>query len=33
MKTDNFTSPKHGAVVHLTDDEARRLCDHWGEAY
>lgn len=33
MKTDNFTSPKHGAVVTLTDDEARRLCDHWGEIY
>jgi hypothetical protein len=33
MKTENFTSPKHGAVVTLTDDEARNLCDHWGEVY
>lgn len=29
MKSTNFTSPKHGAVVHLTDNEARRLAAHW----
>ena len=33
MKTDNFTSPKHGAVVHISEVEALRLCDYWGEAY
>ncbi|MBR3497129.1 MAG: beta-xylosidase, partial [Prevotella sp.] len=33
MKTENFTSPKHGAVVQLSEAEARRLCDYWGEAY
>ncbi len=25
MKTTNFTSPKHGAVVHITSEEAKRL--------
>lgn len=25
MKTTNFTSPKHGAVIHITADEAKRL--------
>lgn len=29
MKTVNIVSPKHGAVIHLTADEARRLADHW----
>lgn len=29
MKTTNFTSPKHGAVVHLTADEADRLERYW----
>lgn len=29
MKTTNFTSPKHGAVVHLTTEEAKRLADRW----
>lgn len=29
MKATNFTSPKHGAVIHLTEREARRLADHW----
>ncbi len=30
MRTTNFTSPKHGAVVHLTAKEANRLAEHWG---
>ncbi len=29
MKTTNFSSPKHGAVIHLTEAEARALADHW----
>jgi len=29
MKTVNIESPKHGAVIHLTAAEARRLADHW----
>lgn len=29
MKTTNFAAPKHGAVVHLTEQEARRLCQLW----
>ena len=29
MKTTNFSSPKHGAVIPLTRAEARRLADHW----
>lgn len=29
MKTTNFTSPKHGAVVTLTAAEADRLLSHW----
>lgn len=29
MKSTNFTSPKHGAVVHLTAEEADRLEKHW----
>jgi len=29
MKTTNFTSPKHGAVIHLTEKEAERLEKHW----
>jgi hypothetical protein len=29
MKTTNFTSPKHGAVIHLTRKEAKKLADHW----
>lgn len=32
MRATNFTSPKHGAVVHLTAQEAKRLADHWGNA-
>ncbi len=31
MKTTNFTSPKHGAVVHITKDEADRLEKYWAE--
>lgn len=30
MKTTNFTSPKHGAVIHLTAEEADRLAARWG---
>ena len=30
MKSTNFTSPKHGAVIHLTEEEADRLATHWG---
>lgn len=30
MKATNFTSPKHGAVIHLTEEEADRLAAHWG---
>ena len=31
MKTTNFTSPKHGAVIHLTAEEAKRLEDYWNK--
>lgn len=31
MKTTNFTAPKHGAVVHLTAEEADRLEAYWAE--
>jgi hypothetical protein len=30
MKTTNFTSPKHGAVMQLSKKEAEKLADHWG---
>jgi len=30
MKATNFTSPKHGAVIHLTKKEAERLAKYWG---
>lgn len=30
MKTTNFSSPKHGAVIHLTRKEAMKLAKHWG---
>lgn len=33
MKTTNFAAPKHGAVVHVTEAEARRLCTKWGVDY
>jgi hypothetical protein len=29
MKATNFSSPKHGAVIHLTAAEAKRLADKW----
>ena len=29
MKTTNFTSPKHGAVIQLTRAEAQKLAQHW----
>ncbi len=29
MKATNFQSPKHGAVIHLTREEAERLAKHW----
>lgn len=29
MKTTNFRSPKHGAVIHLTKEEADRIEDYW----
>lgn len=29
MKTTNFSSPKHGAVIHLTKEEAAKLRSHW----
>lgn len=32
MKTTNFTSPKHGAVVQITAAEADRLERHWNTA-
>ncbi len=30
MKTTNFSSPKHGAVIHLTKHEAEKLALYWG---
>lgn len=29
MKTTNFSSPKHGAVIHLTGEEADKLEEYW----
>ena len=29
MNTTNFSSPKHGAVIHLTGEEAAKLRSHW----
>ncbi len=29
MKATNFSSPKHGAVIHLTKNEADRLAKYW----
>jgi hypothetical protein len=31
MKTTNFTSPKHGSVIHLTRKEAEALAEYWGD--
>jgi hypothetical protein len=33
MKTTNFTSPKHGAIIHLTKEEAMKLAQHWGLSF
>jgi hypothetical protein len=33
MKTTNFTSPKHGAIIHLTKEEAEKLAQHWGLSF
>ena len=33
MRTTNFTSPKHGAIIHLTRQESERLAEHWGMSY
>jgi len=33
MRTTNFSSPKHGAVIALTEAEARRLAAHWNFDY
>ena len=33
MNTTNFVSPKHGAIIHLTKDEAMKLSAHWGLLY
>ena len=30
MKTSNFSSPKHGAVIQITKKEAEKLANHWG---
>jgi hypothetical protein len=29
MKATNFTSPKHGAVIQLTNEELHRLAKYW----
>lgn len=29
MKITNFTSPKHGAIIQITEEEAKRLEEHW----
>jgi hypothetical protein len=29
MKTTNFSSPKHGAVIQVSKEEAQRLAAHW----
>lgn len=33
MKTTNFTSPKHGAIIPITLDEANKLATEWGCAF
>ena len=33
MKTTNFTEPKHGAIIQLTESEARHLAEHWEMDY
>jgi hypothetical protein len=32
MKTTNFSSPKHGAVIQITEKELERLTRHWNTA-
>jgi hypothetical protein len=29
MKATNFSSPKHGAIIPVTLDEAQTLAEHW----
>jgi hypothetical protein len=31
MKTTNFTSPKHGAIIQVTKKEAKNLTKYWGK--
>jgi hypothetical protein len=31
MKTTNFTSPKHAAVIQITSAEKDRLESHWAD--
>lgn len=31
MKTTNFESPKHGAIIHLTKEEADKLKNYWSD--
>ena len=31
MKATNFSSPKHGAVIHITAEEADRLEKQWNK--
>lgn len=33
MKTTNFTEPKHGAIIQLTESEARHLAERWNLEY
>ena len=33
MKATNFASPKHGAIIPVTESEARALADHWNFAF
>ena len=30
MKTTNYQSPQHGAVIQITKAEAEKLAKHWG---
>lgn len=32
MKTTNFSSPKHGAIIQITEEEAKRLEERWPTA-
>ena len=33
MKATNFSQPKHGAIMPITEAEATALCKHWGLDY